>query len=73
VVLRGSIGTGGGDRKGSDRRLLVEQVIVEQIELAVIRSGRHGLIVTPNLIEVISLELQGELHEHLGDASGRFV
>jgi hypothetical protein len=31
------------------------------------------LVVTANLIEVSSLELQGDVHEHLGDVGGRLV
>ena len=51
-------------------------VFVEQIELLariVVRLGPEGLVVTADLGEVSCLELQGDLHEHLGDASGCFV
>jgi hypothetical protein len=46
---------------------------VEQIELLVIRFWPEGLVVTADLGEVSCLELQGDLHEYVGDVSGGLI
>src|SRR5579864_3938266 len=56
-----------------ERRVSVERVFVEQIELLVIRFWPEGLVVTADLGEVGCLELQGDLHEHVGDVSGGLI
>jgi hypothetical protein len=60
----------------SERRVSVERVFVEQIELLawiVIRFWLEGLVMTADLGEVGRLELQGDLHEHVGNVSGGLI
>jgi hypothetical protein len=48
----------------------------EQVELpgiAVVTSGRDGLVVTTYLGEVGRLELQGDLHQGVRNVSGGFI
>ena len=60
-----------------ERRVSVERVFVEQIELLaagiVIWFWLEGLVMTADFGEVGCLELQGDLHEHVGDVSGGLI
>src|SRR5262245_64826714 len=57
-------------RPASDRLLATEEIELARI---VVGLGRDWLVVTAYLGVVVCIEVEGELHQCLGDVSGDFI
>ena len=57
----------------SERRMSAEEIELYRIVVTPLAVLREGLVVTADLGEVGALELQGEVHQRVGDIGGGFI